>query len=110
MNYKVLVNRDLGISGTYLQGSVSTTYAQLVEIFGEPSCKAEDGYGDGKVTTEWVLNLNGDAITIYDWKEYGIPREKITDWHLGSRSANTIIALKHYLENDYPEFAEKIRI
>lgn len=86
--------------GTCLQGHISATYQELIDIFGEPTYL--DSSADGKVTTEWELsgeNLFGDSmpITIYDWKEYdGGERSRSGlkyEWHVGGteRSAVTYI-------------------
>lgn len=70
------VNAQDAVVGTSLQGYVTASYHQLVEMFGEPTYTAED-FGDDKVTCEWVINYsqvdeNGDedygTFTLYDWK------------------------------------------
>jgi hypothetical protein len=83
-----MISREIDISGTHLQGYVNTTYAKLVEAFGEPNVEP-DGY---KVQAEWNLVTSaGDVVTIYDYKQGacyrgdddGIPVEDVTDWHVG---------------------------
>jgi hypothetical protein len=74
--------------GTSLQGYITTDYATLVKVFGEPT--TNDGY---KTDAEWVLT-DGDVVaTIYNYKtgrnylgEEGIPTESIKDWHIGGKS------------------------
>lgn len=57
-------NPDADVCGTSLKGRIQTSYAQLVEAFGEPI--QGDGY---KVSGEWVFSgLDGEVFTIYDWK------------------------------------------
>lgn len=71
---------------TSLQGYVTTTYAQLVALFGNPM-----GPGD-KTTAEWVLKFNdGTVATVYDWKEYETPMD-LYRWHVGG-SKRTVVAL-----------------
>ena len=75
-------------NGSWLQGEITTTYANLVSIFGEPNSDG-DGY---KVQAEWDIRFeDGTYATIYDWKEgssyngpgQGIPPEMVTNWHIG---------------------------
>ncbi len=64
---------------TSLMGEVNTTYARLVEVFGQPI----SGSGDGKVNSEWIIKFaNGEVATIYDWKEPVTPTDDY-DWHIG---------------------------
>jgi len=68
------------VNGTSLKGSVYTTYADLVEVFGEPE------RGGDKTTVEWALQFDdGTVATIYDWKEYNTPMGRY-DWHIGGKS------------------------
>jgi hypothetical protein len=54
-------------AGTWLQGHIVTTRANLEAVFGEP-IRYEDG---GKVTIEWGLKFeDGTIATVYDWKRY----------------------------------------
>ena len=82
-----------GASGTSLQGKIFASYADLVEMFGEP---AFEGIGD-KVTTEWIIEYqvsNGEGerkygtFTLYDWcfarnlhNNY-----EVTQWNVGGNS------------------------
>jgi hypothetical protein len=53
------------IGGTWLQGYIDASYAELVAVFGEPNCPG-DNY---KVSTEWCMRFeDGTVATIYDWK------------------------------------------
>ena len=61
-------------------GTLNATYAQIVEIFGEPPVI---GSPDGKVQVEWRIRFPGGAIvTIHDYKDY-LPPQKITQWSIG---------------------------
>lgn len=79
-------------NGTHLQGYVRTTYAQLVDLFGE-------GVGAGdKTTQEWILEFNdGTVATIYDWKEYETP-EYLYDWHVGGTSKQAVWKVQEALD------------
>lgn len=74
-------------NGTYLLGTVETTYQKLVELFGTPS-PGGDGY---KTDAEWIIRFeDGKIATIYNYKsgrnylgDDGTPTEEITDWHVG---------------------------
>jgi len=71
--------------GTSLQGHIVTTYAELVEKFGEPNC-----FGGDKITVEWALEFgDGTVATIYDWKYQETPMYK-TDWNIGGKSVEAI--------------------
>lgn len=78
MKYTVTNNyRDVNMTG--FLGEVNTTYARLVELFGQPL----SGSGDGKVNSEWIIKFaNGEVATIYDWKMPETPTDDY-DWHIG---------------------------
>ena len=78
MKYTVTNNyRDSNMTG--FLGEVNTTYARLVEVFGEPL----SGSGDGKVNSEWIIKFaNGEVATIYDWKLPETPTDDY-NWHIG---------------------------
>ena len=73
--------------GTFYAGNITTTYAELTEVFGPD----EGPSGDEKTQAEWtILFEDGTVATIYDWKEYGTPVEEVTDWHIGGRSSRAV--------------------
>ena len=86
------VGSGVSVAGTSLVGNVNSTYAELVQVFGEPTL-----LGGDKTTAEWQIRFNvmedGDTdttdvvATIYDWKEYDTPMGPY-DWHVGGNSAN----------------------
>ena len=86
MNFKTHNNKEIDVCGTSLVGKIETTYAQLVELFGEPT--PSDEY---KSDAEWEIELeDGTVNTIYNWKNGrnylgidGLDVEDITDWHIG---------------------------
>ena len=91
---------DLNMSS--LQGTIKTTYAKLVEIFGKPTHNDSDPYE--KVNCEWMVEAsvqrpddwNGDSFweedtgghidyvpfSIYNWKTGYVPTEEY-EWHIG---------------------------
>jgi hypothetical protein len=75
--------------GTSLVGYITTTYDEIVNAFGEPNYGPS---GDNKVQSEWVLDVNGEPCTIYDWKVKETPKE-LYKWHVGGRSATVLIPL-----------------
>lgn len=88
----------LEASGTFLQGYIETTRAELVNAFGEPNSYEE---GD-KVTLEWCLDFGGGVLaTIYDWKRYelGTPslNEEMT-YNVGGFSQESVLMVKKALE------------
>lgn len=58
---------------TSFQGSLSASYKTLVDAFGKPTW--EDPMSNDKVTCEWQLNIDGENVTIYDYKG--------DRWHVG---------------------------
>ena len=78
MNY---VTGNFDVCGTYLQGTVNTSYDRLVNLFGEPITRSDD-----KFQVEWAVKFDdGTLATIYDWKEDTNPSD-VTEWHIGGFS------------------------
>lgn len=76
---------------SWLQGSIDTSYNDLVACFGEPNGQGDDY----KVQVEWSIEFeDGTYATIYDWKEgdnyngagNGTHYTRVTDWHIGGNS------------------------
>jgi hypothetical protein len=90
---------EMGSFGS-LVGYVTTTRAQLEEVFGAPTYSEESW--DGKVTTEWVLVFpDGTRATIYDWKRYeeGAPTmNEEYEWHIGGNSRDIESLVQDYLK------------
>jgi predicted dehydrogenase len=71
---------------TYLQGEITSTYADLVRVFGEPD-GGPDGDPTDKVTCEWTLKFeDGTIATIYDWKVGGPTPRGAYGWHIGGHN------------------------
>ena len=79
-------------NGTFLQGEIDCSYADLVKVFGKETRKG-DGY---KTQAEWLIRFPcGTVASIYDYKQGkkyngsdGISKTKVRDWHIGGRSFN----------------------
>ena len=75
---------DAVVNGTSLKGHIVTTYAELVEKFGEPN------KGSDKTTVEWRLDFeDGTVATIYDWKYGETPMHK-TEWNIGGKNSDAV--------------------
>lgn len=86
--------------GTSLQGHITATYDELVELFGKP----HDFFDDFKCDAEWYVEFDdGTVATIYNWKNgrnYNGPDapavEAITAWNIGGithKAADRILEL-----------------
>ena len=73
-------------SETSLQGYIPTTYDTLVKYLGKPNYGPS---GDQKVTCEWCLNVDGDPLTIYDWKTGTTPLNHYK-WHVGGKNRKAL--------------------
>ena len=84
--------------GTCLQGYLdATVYTEeiLARHFGDPF---HTGGIYDKVTREWVLDIGGMIVTIYDYKGH--------KWHIGGRGSAAVVLVKTVLQatdkNCYP--------
>jgi hypothetical protein len=101
---KILFKTDMSSGGTSCQGYVDTSYAKLVETFGEPT----PGWDDYKTDAEWVLaTVNGYVVTIYNYKdgknylgEEGLPVEEIRDWHIGGAGPHAVDLVQEALPTE----------
>lgn len=98
---KFVNDQNADISGTHLQGYVTTTYQKLVETFG-----AHDD-GDGyKQDAQWILIFHdGTLATVYNYKDgknymgaEGDSVENITDWHIGGENLKAVEYVKAALK------------
>mgnify|MGYP001311043204 CR=1 FL=1 len=96
-------NNAIDINGTWLQGYIDASYAELVETFGKPNSEG-DSY---KVDAEWILTgPNGEVITIYNYKDGinycgtdGAHVENIRNWHIGGFNKNVVDLVSAALKN-----------
>ena len=98
-----ITNGKLGnvkVGGTSIQGRVSTSYAKLVEAFGQPDI-GPDGDIDGKVTCEWTMSAEIDGTTVmatvYDWKTYSGTPMYGYDWHVGGHDDRAVLLVNAQL-------------
>jgi hypothetical protein len=93
---QITIDNALG-SGTSLQGYVTTTLADLQEVFGKPLFYAE---GD-KVTVHWSVVFEGKTLaTIYDWKRYDLGTPGLTEvmqYNIGGLSKDAVYLVKKAL-------------
>lgn len=92
--------KGINTNFTSLQGEIQTTYAQLEEMFGEPT--DGDGY---KIDAEWEIQFeDGTVVTIYNYKDgvnyngaSGLHKTQITNWHIGGHSSKATDKLAELL-------------
>ena len=86
--------------GTHLQGYITATRSQIEKAIGAPTF-GEEHSGDGKVTTEWVLDFgNGVVATVYDWKRYDLGAPEMNErieWNIGGKSHESLYAIERAL-------------
>jgi hypothetical protein len=92
--------KEIGISGTFLQGYIETTKTELVSVFGDPIT-----YADGdKVTIEWGIRFeDGTIATIYDWKRYekGTPKDdELMTYNVGGLSHRAVELVALAIQNN----------
>ena len=91
------------INGSCLQGSVEIDYKTLVDMFGQPNLGLSE---DRKVECEWTILTTSGIATIYNYKsgihysEEGLPKEKITDWHIGGHNKIVANIIKQVITKD----------
>lgn len=93
------------IHGTSLQGHISTTYDQLVAVFGQPEVFTEEN-SDGKIDVEWAIAFdNGTVATIYNWKNGknycgadGLNVADITRWNVGGNRYDAATLVEQALQ------------
>jgi hypothetical protein len=66
--------------------TIKTSVNELTRVLGEPTYQTNDG--EDKTNFEWDCEtIDGDVVTIYDWKEYRMINEDETiEFHLGGHS------------------------
>ena len=96
---KFKVNPNAYQSGC-LQGYFKTSYAKLVEKFGEPLPETDDSNDpyEPKVSTTWIFESEGEIVfDLYDWKETDLYDSRLMtidefralpeyNWHIGGNS------------------------
>jgi hypothetical protein len=101
MNFKTHNEIDVNSNGTSGVGSINAEYSKLKKVFGQPTLS--DGY---KSDAEWEIEFeNGMTACIYNWKDgknykgsKGIPKTKITDWHVGGNDSSVVELIESLLK------------
>jgi hypothetical protein len=98
---KVLRNpTDETTALTSCHGYIETTYQDLVDRFGEPTF--EDHDPREKVNAEWVLEIDGKIVTIYNYFFRRVPMGK-HDWHVGGHDSSILyLFCKYEIGNGEP--------
>jgi len=88
------VHDDGRIVGTSFHGcEVEATVHELIDLLGDP--RVVQNTGRDKTNFEWWMEMDGEAFTVYDWKEYRtIGLTEMIHWHIGGRT-NTERVRKH---------------
>ena len=83
------LENQLPFVGGSRQGSLSDiTYNEIKNKFGNPTYSETSG--DEKVQAEWDIKFdNGVRATIYDYKQYDLPPEDVTEWSVGGNSPHS---------------------
>lgn len=96
---KFVKARRADVNGSGGRGRMIADYETLVKVFGKPhDCTKEGPWrsGDGKVRAEWAFKAMYEGkriiLTIYDYKEYKTPVEKVTEWSIGLKGDIQIVA------------------
>lgn len=94
----IYIDKTYDINGTSLQGYITITLADLVDVLGEVH------YSDGdKTTAEWAFKtLDGTVLTIYDYKEDVTPTHAYA-WHIGGAEQNVLEVVKQLFPNHVVE-------
>ena len=85
------------MSYTYTEGrhnvhTLTAPYALLVKAFYNDGDNSRD---DSKQKCQWDITApNGESVEVYDYKQYGIKRENITNWHVQGEAS----AIRYMLE------------
>lgn len=94
MTFKT-INDWSRVAGSSYKGSIDASYDDLKRIFG----KHAGGTMDGKVRAEWIVEIAGVVVTIYDYKD-STPVTKYRDWHVGSKSSDAVQLLDIVLKEN----------
>lgn len=82
---------SIQVCGSSLSGYVTSTYDELVAVFGEPTFTDSDPHE--KVQCEWVLRIGDVVATIYNWKTGFVPLG-VYEWHIGGFDRGEVEAVQ----------------
>lgn len=81
------------------RGQMTIGYSDLIKAFGKPNDCTKEGpwrVSDNKVRAEWAFKtkVKGKPVvlTIYDYKQYDVPLEQVTEWSIGGKGDIDIAA------------------
>jgi len=101
------IKKTSNTSGTHLHGYINRTYAQLVEVFGEPHFRYIPRAGaEDKIDVEWAFEFpDGRVFTVYNWKNGkaycgtdGMDVEDMTQWNIGAHKMSSFHDLTELLD------------
>ena len=100
---KIRHDENIDICGTSLMGEFECDYSLLKRLFGNP-CKGDEY----KIDAQWCLKFPcGTIATIYNYKDGknylgrdGLPKTKLTKWHIGGRSEKAVKVVLDYVLNN----------
>ena len=98
-----VISKNAEVTGTHLQGRITTSYDKLVEVFGEPTYNDNDPRD--KVQVEWALKFSdGTVATIYNWKDYDdgsrCKQALHYDWHIGGMNYDAVMNVYELAEEE----------
>lgn len=95
----MLTLTHLKMNYTSLQGTISATYAELTECFGEPDTTYVDA---PKTRAQW----HGNTFEIYDWKRYEALDELLV-WNVGGKSRQAVETVERIIERRRRAYAQE---
>jgi hypothetical protein len=95
LTYRTHHEAEINFIGASLQGYLSLTRYQLVELFGEP----REDYDESKTTCQWELLIGDEetVVTIYDYRTPGAQNDDFSDWHIGGHRRQAVYDLADLL-------------
>jgi len=82
---KPLKDAELVNGTSFHSHTITATPRILCELLGDPFY--EDHIGRDKVRMEWLLEIDGNPVTLYDWKYYEeLNMDEKIIWHIGGKS------------------------
>ena len=97
---------EYGWLGTSLRGHITTTFDELVEVFGYPNLTSDKTCQADKTWWEWCVEFYDDVedeytiATVYDWKERSPDDARTGEykWHIGGKNIKSLWAVMDALE------------
>lgn len=99
MKVQIAQKGQFWAEGTGYAGCFPASLNELQPIFGTDNAIES---GDYKVSNEWQLKIDGQPVTIYDYKEETPPKfapNKIYSWHIGGLDHQAPKLLREYFRS-----------